>query len=321
MHAWRAPDFGGIALTRAGARCAAADARDRDARSTRRWARRCASDRRDVTRRCRTGCCSTPDVLDLSSCTRGAARRAAADLDADAAGRRRARRPRSRWPAAARGVAGYARDAATGRVRATRAAHRAADAGRLQRGRRRHVVRTQRGRPPSGTLSVGEIIARHQQQQRAQDALVAELHRPRAHGAALPADDRPIPATTCVTENRYFVAGDGRRVGGAVVLGERLEVGRRPAAVSAAAAGEGAVAAAAAAVRRRLPLPAGRHRARRRLRLLRRALRAGAQRQRALSRHGLDRSSRRSRASGCRRCRAGCRRRWCRTRRSSATRR
>ena len=70
-------------------------------------------------------------------------------------------------------------------------------------------------------------------------------------------------------------SGDGRRVGGAVVLGQRHEVGPGPAAVSAAAAREGAVAAAAAALRQRLPLPARRHRARRRLRLLRRALRAG----------------------------------------------
>ncbi len=38
-------------------------------------------------------------------------------------------------------------------------------------------------------LSVDEVIARHQQQQRAQDALVRQLHRHGADGAALPSDD------------------------------------------------------------------------------------------------------------------------------------
>ena len=159
------------------------------------------------------------------------------------------------------------------------AADRPADARRLQRRRRRGVRRAQRRVAPSAQLSIGEIIARHQQQQRAQDALVQELHRARADGAALPADGHRSGLRRRHREP-LLRRRRRRRVGGAVVLGERLEVGRRPPAVSAAAAGEGAVAAAAAAVRRGLSLPAGRHGARRRLRLLRRAVRAGASGQR-----------------------------------------
>ena len=56
-------------------------------------------------------------------------------------------------------------------------------------------------------LSVGEIIARHQQQQRAQDALVQNYI---AH-ARMEQHFRPTitdPGYDVVTENRYFVAGD-----------------------------------------------------------------------------------------------------------------
>ena len=97
-------------------------------------------------------------------------------------------------------------------------------------------------------LSVEEIIARHQQQQRAQDALVRNyiaLARTEQHFRPTMTD----PGYDVVTGNRYYVAGRRHRVGRALVLRERIEVGRRPSAVSAAAARESAVAAASAAVR------------------------------------------------------------------------
>ena len=59
----------------------------------------------------------------------------------------------------------------------------------------------------SRRLSIDEIIARHQQQQRAQDALGAELHREvrmAQHFRPNVAD----PGYDVVTSNRYFVAGD-----------------------------------------------------------------------------------------------------------------
>ena len=173
---------------------------------------------------------------------------------------------------------------------------------------------------PRGQLSVAEIIARHQEQQRAQDALVRN-YSPTRGWSSTSGRRSPIPGYDVVTENRYFVAGDGRRVGRAVVFGQRLEVGSRPAAVSAAAAGEGAVAAAPAAVRRGLPLSARRHRERRRVRLLRRAIRAGPRATRRSIAAPSGSIARPSRACACRRCRAGCRRRSCRTRRPSTTRR
>jgi hypothetical protein len=58
------------------------------------------------------------------------------------------------------------------------------------------------------TLSIAEIIARHQQQQRAQDAIVKSYI---AH-ARMQQHFRPTvtdPGYDVVTENRYFVAGDG----------------------------------------------------------------------------------------------------------------
>jgi hypothetical protein len=58
------------------------------------------------------------------------------------------------------------------------------------------------------TLSIAEIIARHQQQQRAQDAIVKSYT---AH-ARTQQHFRPTvtdPGYDVVTENRYFVAGDG----------------------------------------------------------------------------------------------------------------
>ena len=139
-----------------------------------------------------------------------------------------------------------------------RAADRRTDAASTSTTARRRLRRAQRASSAERQLSVGEIIARHQQQQRAQDALVTQLHRHGADGAALPADHRR-PRLRRRHREPLLRRWRRRRVGGAVVLGQRIEVGSRPAAVSAAAAREGAVAAAAAAVRRGLPLPAGRH--------------------------------------------------------------
>ena len=74
------------------------------------------------------------------------------------------------------------------------------------------------------SLTVDEIIARHQQQQRAQDALVRNyiaLARMEQHFRPSMAD----PGYDVVSDNRYYVAERRRRVGGAVVLGERVQVG------------------------------------------------------------------------------------------------
>ena len=79
-------------------------------------------------------------------------------------------------------------------------------------------------------------------------------------------------------------------MGRAFVLRERIQVGRRPAAVSAAAGREGALPAASAALRRRLSLPARRHRARRGVRLLCRAVRSRGERPVALPRDHVDRA-------------------------------
>ena len=79
-----------------------------------------------------------------------------------------------------------------------------------------------------------------------------------------------------VTENNYFVERRRRRMGGVVVLGERIEMGSGSPAVSAAAGGEGAVAAARAAARAGLSLHASpAPSASDELRLLPRPLRAG----------------------------------------------
>ena len=170
-------------------------------------------------------------------------------------------------------------------------------------------------------LTVEEIIARHQQQQRAQDALVRSYI---AH-ARMDQHFRPTITDPGLRRRRPTTAtsSPGRQVEWEELslLRERHEVGRRPAAVPAAAAGEGAVAAAAAPLRRRLPLPAGRHGTRRRLRLLRRALRAGREAARRSTAGRSGSIGARSRASRCRRCRRRCRRRSCRTKRSRRSRR
>ncbi len=72
-------------------------------------------------------------------------------------------------------------------------------------------------------LSIGEIISRHQQQQAAQDALVRSYIASRAHAAVLPAD----------ADRSGLRRGHGepllrrrrqRRMGGAVVFGQRLDL-------------------------------------------------------------------------------------------------
>ena len=83
-----------------------------------------------------------------------------------------------------------------------------------------------------------------------------ELHGPRADAAALPAD-RHRPGVRRVDREPLLCRRRRCRVGRAVVFGERVEVGRRPAGLSAPAAGEGPVAAAPAAVRRGLSLSSG----------------------------------------------------------------
>ena len=104
------------------------------------------------------------------------------------------------------GARGYTRDQTTGRVRAT-----APLTGRpmildFNEGAT-DVVAERTGVTAERQLSVGEIIARHQQQQRAQDALVRNYT---AH-ARMQQHFRPTvtdPGYDVSTENRYFVAGD-----------------------------------------------------------------------------------------------------------------
>jgi hypothetical protein len=103
------------------------------------------------------------------------------------------------------GAAGYTRDGATGRVRVT-----APLTGRpmivdFNEGAADMVVE-RTGVTAERTLSIGEIIARHQQQQRAQDDLVKHYT---AH-AQMQQHFRPTvtdPGYDVLTENRYFVAG------------------------------------------------------------------------------------------------------------------
>ena len=106
------------------------------------------------------------------------------------------------------------------------------------------------------TLTIGEIIARHQQQQRAQDAVVKSYTahaRSEQHFRPTIAD----PGYDVVTENRYFVAGSEVEWEELSFSVSRAKFGPdRPS--FAVAAGEGALAAAP--VRRRLSIPARRQR-------------------------------------------------------------
>jgi hypothetical protein len=102
---------------------------------------------------------------------------------------------------------GYARDQTTGRVRtaAPLSGHPMLvdfNEGATEMMAERSGVSAER------RLSVGEIIARHQQQQRAQDALVKNyVARARMQQHFRPAVTDP--GYDVLTENRYFVTGDG----------------------------------------------------------------------------------------------------------------
>jgi len=104
-------------------------------------------------------------------------------------------------------ASGYTREQSTGRVQAA-----APLTGRpmvIDFNEGASEVMTERSSVSAArTLSIGEIIARHQQQQRAQDAIVKSYI---AH-ARMQQHFRPTvtdPGYDVVTENRYFVAGDG----------------------------------------------------------------------------------------------------------------
>ena len=168
-------------------------------------------------------------------------------------------------------------------------------------------------------LTVGEIISRHQQQQLAQDRLVRNYiadARMRQYFRPTETD----PGYDIVHREPLLRRRRRRRVGRAVVRGQRTQVDGQSAAVADAAAGEGALAAAPATIRRRVPLPIAGHRARGRLRLLRGALRAGSRRSIALSRNGLDRSADVRAQSACTVSREICRAWSSPTRRRCATR-
>ncbi len=104
-------------------------------------------------------------------------------------------------------ASGYTREQSTGRVQAA-----APMTGRpmvIDFNEGASEVMTERSSVSAArTLSIGEIIARHQQQQRAQDAIVKSYI---AH-ARMQQHFRPTvtdPGYDVVTENRYFVAVDG----------------------------------------------------------------------------------------------------------------
>jgi hypothetical protein len=104
------------------------------------------------------------------------------------------------------GARGYTRDQTTGRVRATAPLTGRPMVVDFNEGAADMIVE-RTGVSAERQLSVGEIIARHQQQQRAQDAVVKNYI---AH-ARMQQHFRPTvtdPGYDVLTENRYFVAGD-----------------------------------------------------------------------------------------------------------------
>ena len=122
-------------------------------------------------------------------------------------------------------------------------------------------------------MTVEEIIARHRQQQAAQDAAVDHYDA----RARMEQHFRPTltdPGYDVVTENRYFSSTDGVEWEELSFSVNGSQFDPRPAAVSPAATREGLVAAAPAAVQRRLSLSADGHGEGRRSRLLRRQVRA-----------------------------------------------
>ena len=156
---------------------------------------------------------------------------------------------------------------------------------------------------------------------RAGRAWSQQLHRARAHAAAFPSDRSPIPATT--SSPRTATSSPAPTSSGRSCRSRS----------TASKWGADRPAFPLLQPEKVLSLPlqlrfddgyryrlAGSERDRR-LRLLRRAVRAGARGQPRSTAARCGSTSRRSRASACRRCRAGCRRRSSRTRRRSATRR
>ncbi len=104
-------------------------------------------------------------------------------------------------------AAGYTRDQTTGRVRAAAPLSGHPMLVDFNEGAT-DAMAERSGVSAERQLSIGEIIARHQQQQRAQDALVRNYI---AH-ARMQQHFRPAvtdPGYDVVTENRYFVTSDG----------------------------------------------------------------------------------------------------------------
>ena len=155
---------------------------------------------------------------------------------------------------------------------------------------------TRSGVSAARQLAVEEIIAGTGSSRRA-GRRRRSLYGQRPDGAALPADRRPIPATTSSPRTAISsrpTASSGRSCRSR----STARIRRQPAAVSAAAAREGAVAAAAAALRRRLSLSARRHRdASTGIDCYVVTFDPVDRRTVALSRHGLDRPRRRLRES------------------------
>ena len=238
------------------------------------------------------------------------------DVGAAPAGRRDARRLRSRPPVVRPRRLDYARDEDSAVPSVTLPVTGGSMLVDFSAGARsaRRPHRGDRGL----ALSVQEVIARHRQQQTRQDALLRTLSRARPHGAALPAEPH---RSRLRRRHRKRVLRRGRdgRVGRAELLGQRIEVGRRPAGVSAAAGRESAVAAARAAAEPGLPLRAGRHGAGRRDRVLPRALRADDRAARRCIEARSGSTGARLPRCACRRCRRARRRRLSRTRRSTPT--
>ena len=199
---------------------------------------------RDVTAACRTACSTTPPVEARISPTGTATASDAAVGLARRPGGPAAGAPRSgspRRPA----VQGFSWDETTKISRLTRAA----SATPLVLDFTTAATRRVRSAAPTSarprTLSVEEIVARNQQAQAAQ----ANAFRTFIASLRIELHFRPTATQVfdVVSENRFFFAPDTRRVGGAIVFGERREVGAGSAGTAAAASREGADAAARSA--------------------------------------------------------------------------
>ena len=169
-------------------------------------------------------------------------------------------------------------------------------------------------------LSVQEVIARHRQQQTQAGCARCATTARTSGWSSTSVRASPIPATTSSPRTTYFVEGNGGRMGRAELLGERIEVGRRPSRVSAAAGREGAVAAARAAPEPGLPLRAGRaSSASASIDCYRVRFEPTTRRRGALSRARSGSIASRLPRCACKRCKRARRRRLSRTRRSTPT--